>query len=336
MNQPQSMPPAAQLRMLSWGGLITQSLAVVARLGVADELAAGPMDTTALAARVSANPDALYRIMRALASVGVFEEKTPRAFALTPLSELLRDDARPSFRQMAVLNGGDLYRAWGSAFDSATTGTPAFEHAFGMPYYKYQAENPDAQALFTRAMAGGARMRLELLSNVDFTGLREVLDVGGGDGTLMLGLLARKPELEGLVFDHPGVIEAAKANVAKAGLADRCKCVAGSFFEQPLPDADGLILAAVLHNFNDGPATAILRACRKAIRSGGRLLVLDDVVIEDNALQVAKLLDLQMLFVPGGRERTRAEWEALLRSGGFELLSMPADERRGLLQATPL
>lgn len=330
---PQALPPAAQLGRLLVGHMVTQCLAVVARLGVADQLASGPLDRDVLASRVGADPDALYRMMRALASVGIFDETRPRTFAQTPLSELLREDASPSFRYVAMMNGGELFRAWGDAFESARTGKPAFEHVFGMSHFAYLAQNPEAQAVFNKAMSGAARGFVDVLLGVDWSGIRRVVDVGGGDGTLLLGLLARCPSLEGVVFDLPQVVVAAEAKISKSDFAGRLTGSAGSFLADDLPEADAYILARVLHNWNDPEAALILGGCRRSIRAGGCLLILDEIVPEGNAPHHGKLLDLQMLVVVGGRERTQGEWEVLLRGAGFAL---GPDSRSGLLRATPI
>jgi len=330
---PPSAPPAAQLGRLLVGHMLTQCLAVVARLGVADQLASGPMDRESLASRVGADPDALYRMMRALASVGVFDETRPMTFAQTPLSELLREDATPSFRHLAMMNGGELFRAWGDAFESAKTGRPAFEHLFGASHFAYLAQNPEEQTLFNKAMSGAARGFVDVLAGVDWTGIRRVVDVGGGDGTLLLGLLARCPSLEGVVFDLPQVVLAAEAKIAASDVAGRLTCTGGSFLVDDLPEADAYVLARVLHDWNDPEAALILGACRRSIRAGGRLLILDEILPEGNAPHPGKLVDLQMLVVVGGRERTQREWEVLLRGAGFAL---GPDSRSGLLRATPL
>lgn len=330
---PQALPPAAQLSRLLLGHMVTQGLAIVARLGIADELAAGPLDRDVLASRVGADPDALYRILRVLASMGIFDETSPMTFAQTALSELLREDARPSFRHVAILNGGDIFRAWGDAFESARTGKPAFEHAFGMSYNAYLAQHPEEQTRFNKAMSGVARGFVDALAGVDWTGRRRVVDVGGGDGTLLLGLLARCPSLEGVVFDLPQVVVAAQANIARSDLAGRLTCVAGSFLGGDLPEADAYILARVLHNWNDAEALSILRGCRKSIREGGAVFIIDDILPAGNTPHPGKLLDLQMLVIVGGRERTQREWEALLLAAGFTLAP---DSRSGLLRATVL
>lgn len=328
-ESPPKMPPAAQLRQLVWGNMVTQALGIVARLGVADELASGPRDADTIASRVGANPDALYRVMRALASLGVFVETEPRVFAQSPTSELLREDARPSLRHMVIMNGSDLYASWGGAFESVRTGRSVFQLA-GTTHYQHLSAHPDQQERFDKAMAGAARALIaETLLAVDFNGVRRVIDVGGGDGTLMIALLSRFPSLEGGVFDQAHVVEVARANVAKANLSQRCTFAGGSFLEVPPPEADAYLFSRVLHNWDDEQATAILRRCRSVIAPQGRLIILDEVISDGNV--GGKFLDLQMLVVVGGRERTAPEWESLLRAGGFS----PTSIRAGVIEARP-
>lgn len=325
-----------ELRRLLFGHIITHSLSVVAKLGVADVLASGPSAIGPLAARVEANEDALYRFMRALATVGVFVETSPRTFAQTPLSELLCENAQPSFRSLAMLGGGDLAQAWCDVFETAKTGAPAFPRVFGKPHFDYMSENPEALALFTNAMAGSARALREALLTVNWTGTRRVVDVGGGNGSLLLWLLERQPALEGVVFDLPEVVEKARANVLQTGYADRCSCTAGSFLVDAPPPGDTYILSRILHDWDDDKATTILRGCRKSIEPGGRLIILDEVVREDNSPQGAKILDLTMLVILGGRERTLREWESLFAASGFALKANLSTPSGGLLEATPI
>jgi len=318
------------------GYMVTQALSVAAQLSVGDHLARGPLAVDELAKLAGADPDALHRVLRALASVGVFEELADKRFAHTPTSELLRADHKPSLRHLAMLFGGDLYRAWGEALHSVKTGEPAFPKVFGAPHFEYLAAHPDALELFTKAMGGAARGRLEALVDIDWSTAKKVVDVGGGDGTLLLGLLERHPSLEGVLFDLPEVIEDARANVAKASAAARCTCVAGSFLEDVPPDADVYVLARVLHNWDDEAAAKILARCRAAARPGGRVVIIDDVIAEDNSPQQGKLLDLQMLVILGGRERTAAQWSSLLAGAGFRLSHINTEPALGLVEGTAI
>lgn len=321
-------PPIAQMRLLIWSNFITQALGIVARLGVADELSAGPRDVGAIATKVGANPDALHRVMRALAGVGVFAEVEPRVFAHTPLSELLREDGRPSLRHLAIMNGNELYAAWEDAFESVKTGKSVFQLK-GTTHYEHLSKHPEEQERFDKAMAGAARALIGTLVALDFSAVRRVVDVGGGDGTLMIGLLTRFSHLQGGVFDQAQVVEGTRVNVAKAGLADRCTITAGSFLEQAPPEADAYVLSRVLHNWNDEDATAILKRLRSVIAKDGRLFILDEVISAEN--RAGMFLDLQMLVLVGGRERTAPEWEALLAASGFSVTSI----RPGVVEARP-
>lgn len=332
---PETAP--ARLRTLMCGYMVTQSLAVAARLGVADELAAGALGIDDLAKRTGADADALYRVLRALAGLGVFEETAPRTFAQTELSAPLQENARPSLRHLALLFGGEMYQVWASLQESVNTGTPSFARVFGHEHFAYLAKNPASLETFTKAMAGTARGRVDALLAVDWSSTEAVVDLGGGDGTLVLELLAKNPSLRGYVFDLPELAAKAEARIAAAGFGDRCSFRAGSFLGDDPPTADAYVLARVLHNWGDAPAKAILSRIRSAARPGARVLIVDDVLSEGGEFETGKLLDLQMLVVLGGRERTAPEWRALLADAGFEVTALRQEPRQnprwGLVEA---
>lgn len=325
-------PAPARLRTLMCGYMVTQCLAVVARLGIADELAAGAASVEDLAKRTDVDPDALFRVLRALAGLGVFEETSPRVFAQTELSAPLQENARPSMRHLALLFGGDMYQVWGSMFDSVKSGSPSFAKVFGHEHFAYLSKNPASLATFTKAMAGTARGRVDALMEVDWAGTTSVVDVGGGDGTLLLELLAKQPALSGTVFDLPELQASAGQKIASAGLDARCSFRGGSFLGDDPPAADAYVLARVLHNWSDAHARAILARIRSAAKPGARIVIIDDVLAEGGGFETGKLLDLQMLVVLGGRERTAAEWRSLLSGSGFEVTSLRRDPRFGLVE----
>jgi SAM-dependent methyltransferase len=325
--------PPGRLRALLGGYMVTQCLSIVARLGIADHLEAGPVAGPDLAKRTGADPDALARILRAAASVGVFEQTSDQRYAQTELSALLCENARPSLRHLAVLFGSDLYQAWGSAFDAVKTGKPIFEQVFGRPHFAYLAENAQSLETFTKAMAGTARGRVDALLQVDWSTRRRVVDVGGGDGTLLVELLGKNPSLEGVVFDLPEIEASARSKIAEAGVEKRCSFHAGSFLADDPPTADTYILARVLHNWGDDDAKGILSRIRGVAPAGARLVVIDDVLSAGSEFENGKFLDLQMLVILGGRERTADDWRTLLGSEGFEVTDVRRDPRFGLIEA---
>jgi len=309
---------AGRLMELLWGYMTTQLLGTLAELGVADVLASGPLAVDEIAARVGADPDALFRMLRLVASLGVFVESEGRVFGNTSLSELLREDAKPSLRHLAILFGRDVYQAWGAARETAKTGESAAKAVFGTSWFEYLRAHPESQALFNRAMAGGARGRLEGALALPWPEASTVVDIGGGDGTLVLGILAAHPTLHGIVFDLPHVIASTRERVAASPVAERCTCVGGSFFEDPLPAADTFVICKTLHNWNDVNARTILERCRAALKPGGRIVIIDDIIRPPNVPDLGKYRDLQMLVIHGdARERTRSEWTNLLHSAGL-------------------
>lgn len=324
-----SAPPPARLIALLSGYMVTQCLAIVARLGIADELVAGPLSIDELAARTKVDAGALSRVLRAAASLGVFEKAEDGRYAQTPMSALLAESSRPSFRHLAIFFGGDMYKVWASAFESVQTGKPVCEKVLGLEHFAYLAANPAALETFTKAMAGAARGRSEALLEVDWSGARHVVDIGGGDGTLLFEILGRQPALRGTVFDLPELAAAAEKNIVERGLGGRCSYAPGSFLTDRPPAADAYVFARVLHNWNDEAARGILRRVRQSAEPGARVVIVDDVLTEGSEYQNGKFLDLQMLVILGGRERTATEWRALLADAGFEVESTHTNPRWG-------
>lgn len=314
------MPPRVALQQLVHGYRVTQMLSVVAKLGIPDQLEGGPRTAEELAAATGVHPDALYRLLRTLASIGVFEEIAPRRFALTPLADLLRTAHPSSFRSMAAYQGDDAYRAWGDLFYSVMTGAPAFDHVFGAPHFAYMAQHPETSAPFDQAMSEGSRrVAAAVLAAYDFAGGSTVVDVGGGQGVLVAAILAAHHRLRGILFDQPHVVAGAQATLDAADVADRCETVSGDFFAAVPPGADFYVLRHILHDWDDERSVAILRSCADAMPPDSKVLVIEAIVASGNEGPQTKLLDLQMLVMNGGRERTAAEYERLFTSAGLRL-----------------
>ena len=308
--------PESQLWDLLRGSLATRALAIVADLGVPQALAEGPKSTEELAREVGADPDTLRRLLRALASDGVFLEERPGVFRNTEASEQLRHSGWGAF---AHLFGGVFYRAVGGLDAS---GRAAFPELYGTDFWSWLAAHPDERELFDLAMEQGKEQRVERFDRVDWRGDETVVDVGGGNGSLLVGLLRRQPGLRGIVFDLPETVRDENA------LGEGIEFVEGSFFES-VPEGDVYILSTILHDWDDEPATAILRTIHTSAQPDARLLLLEAVVPAGNEPGGAKWLDLLMLALFAGRERDEAQWRSLLEAGGFE----PTSIEDGLIQA---
>ena len=320
-TDPMSDIPANQQldRMIS-GYWISQAIYAAAKLGIADLLNDGLKSVEELASATATNADALYRLLRALASVGVFAETAPRQFALTPLAEPLRSDVPGSKRALALMMGDEQFRAWGEFLYSVQTGQTAFEKVFGQPIFDYLGQHPDKARIFDEAMTGiHGRESSAILDSYDFAGIGLLADIGGGNGSQLAAVLEKHPGMRGLLFDLPHVIERARGRIEAAGLADRCQLVSSSFFESVPSGADAYLMRHIIHDWDDEKSLTILRNCRAAMSPGSRLLVIESVIPPGNEPFGGKLLDLVMLLIPGGKERTEEEYRSLFDQAGFHL-----------------
>lgn len=329
--------PAVRLQLLDvlGGFLRTQALHTVAVLGVADIVGDAPVTVEELAAQVQANPSSLHRVLRLLASSGIFSEAAPGAFVSTPLSDGLRTDTPLSVRHMAMFQGSDTYLAAAQMLQAVQTGQPTAEAVFGMSFFEHLASDPVRDAVFNQAMGGGAGARAAAAVDFDWSGSSVVADIGGGNGSLLIGVLGAHEHLNGVVFDQPHVVAQAQPMIEAARLTERCATVGGDFFTDALPAADVYVLAQILHDWDDAQALTILRNCRRSIAHGGRLLLLEQVMPDGDTPSYAKLLDLIMLVLLGGKERTESEWRVLLHAGGFELLEITPRPATNLIEAAP-
>jgi hypothetical protein len=221
---------------------------------------------------------------------------------------------------MAAMRGGLQYRAWGELLYSVQTGRAAFEKVYGRPLFDYFSEHPEAGQLFDQAMTGVHGRETEaMLEAYDFTGVNTLADIGGGNGSVLAAVLRRYTAMRGVLFDLPGVVERARANIEAAGLGGRCRVVAGNFFEAVPPGADAYLLRHIIHDWDDDRSLTILRHCRGATGQGGKLLVVEGVVPPGNEPSASKFFDLAMMVLPGGMERTEEEYRRLLEAAGFRL-----------------
>ncbi len=309
-----------QLDQMITGYWTSQAIYAAAKLGIADLLKEGSKNTEQLAEESGTNSDALYRLMRALASVGIFVENEQKEFSLTPLAELLRSDAKGSKRALSMMTGDEQFQAWSEIIYSIQTGNTAFGKVFEKPLFDYLGENPEKAGIFDAAMTGiHGRETGSILDAYDFSGIKVLADIGGGNGSNMIGFLQKYTEMKGILFDLSHVIERAQPNIENAGLEDRCQLASGDFFESIPKEADAYLMRHIIHDWDDEKSLAILRNCHAAMPKNGKLLIIESVIPSGNEPFGGKFLDLVMMLIPGGKERTEVEYRTLFEEAGFEL-----------------
>jgi DNA-binding Lrp family transcriptional regulator len=316
-------PPHARVLDMITGYWISCGIHVAARLRIADLLANGPRPVADLAAAAGANAPTLYRLLRMLASRGVFREGSGLEFENTSLSEVLRSDVPGSMHGFAVMMV-DEYNldAYKELLGSVRTGETAFHKVFGMRAFEWLASHPEQAREFGQAMTSLSGMENPAVAEaLDVTGIGRIVDVGGGHGSLLAAILKRNPELKGTIYDRPEVVANGRqeAYVTEKGVADRCDLVAGNFFDSVRSGADACIMKYILHDWEDELCVRLLSNCRKAMGAGGKVFVVDNVIPPGNDPHWGKLLDINMLVLAGGRERTREEFEKIFGAAGFRL-----------------
>jgi hypothetical protein len=321
------------------GFWISRSVYVIGKLGIPDLLQTGPKTAEELAAATKTDAPSLFRILRALVSVGVLNSAEGGRFAQTPLSETLVTDAPGSLRWFAVSElGQEHYPAWGNLMHSVKTGEIAFDNFFGVDIWKYFQQNPEDAAVFNNSMSNvTAAVNDAITSLYDFSQFGKIVDVGGGHGGLITAILQKNPEVKGILFDAPQVIEGAQSKIEAAGLADRVETVAGDFFKSVPEGGDAYIMKWIIHDWDDEKSNTILRNCRNQMKANGKLILVDCVVPETDEPHFSKFIDLNMLVMTGGKERTEREFAQLLADAGLKLVRViPTDQPFGIIEAEPL
>ncbi len=320
--QPPTLPLHTQLLQMASGYWLSQCIYVAAKLAIADHLKAGEQPCHELARLTETDETALYRILRALASVGIFQETVPQTFALTPLAAFLQSDHPRSMRGTVVMLGEpEHYEAWSNILHSVKTGEPAFDHRYGQGVFEYFGSHPEAAAIFEEAMNSFSKNEEpEILAHYDFSAFSSIVDVGGGYGELLGSILAKYPQLQGILFDEDYVVDNAAPTLNRHGVGDRCQRIGGSFFRTVPAGGDAYLLKHIIHDWGDEPAIAILKNCRAVLPDDGKILICEAVVPEGNQPSGAKMLDINMLVMcPGGKERTAVEFETLLVAADLKL-----------------
>lgn len=313
-------PTMAVLQVLSgfWGA---RAVYIAAKLGLADLVQDGPKTAAELAVLTGTHAPSLYRVLRALASIGWFEEDAAGRFGPTAVTIALQTGRPGSLRHLAMTElGEEHYPAWGDLLQSVRTGELAFNHVFGMPNWEFWAAHPENAHIFNQAMSEMTGvLEPAVLDALDLSGLDRIVDIGGGRGTLMASILRAYPNASGIVLDLPHVIEQGAQHIQGQGLSGRCELVAGDFFATVPEGGDAYILKWVIHDWDDARSVTILRNCHRAMSPNGRVFVIEAVIPPGNEPFFHKFMDLNMLVMTGGRERTESEYRALFEAGGFHL-----------------
>ena len=316
-----SVPPHVQVIQMGTACWVSQLISTAASIGLADHLADGPRSAVELAGTTGSNPRALHRFMRTLASFGILTQGEGDKFSLTPLGEALKSDAPGSARSTILTMAGPwMWKAWGEFQYSLETGKTAMEKVFGMPIFDYLAQNPHEAAQFSEAMIGihGAEPPA-VAEACDFSAFGSIVDVGGATGNMLAHILARHPQPKGILFDRPHVVTEAPALLRARGVDRRVSIQQGDFFETVPAGGDAYILSHIIHDWNEGQCLTILGNCRKAMKPGAKLLIVEFVLPEGNTPHFGKLADMVMLAIPGGEERTAAEYGTLLAAAGLKM-----------------
>jgi hypothetical protein len=313
------LPPPIALLQLITGRWVSQTIGVAAELGFADEIESGPKTAAEIASAKDLHAPSVYRVLRALASIGIFAEQDGR-FMQTPLSDALRSDVPYSMRGLArMVNMNSAIDAWNAVEHCVRTGGSGFEHAHGMQAFAYFDQHPADREMFANGMSSlTAQVGTAVAQAYDFSSMKMLADIGGSHGMVLALVLAKYPELRGTLFDRPGVVADAKPVLDMHGVAGRVACIGGDFFESVPTGADAYLMKHILHDWNDLDAGRILATIHRAAAPGSKLLIVEAIVEEGNTPQFAKFLDIEvMAMTPGGHERTLEQWQTLLQASGY-------------------
>ena len=316
-QQPQ-MPPQAIFAQMTMSFIVSQAISVAAKLYIADYLKDGAKSVAELAALTETHEPSLYRLLRGLASAGIFQKQADGRFSNSPLSEILRSDHPESFRAAAhMICDREHWNAHGNMMQSVKTGEIAFEYTFGMPVFPYYAQNPEPAKVFDNAMTSfSISIANAVAATYDFSEAQTIADIGGGHGLLLETVLKAAPQAKGILFDQPQVI-------AGANVSERVETVSGDFFAEIPVEADIYLMKFIIHDWNDEQSVTILQNLAKSAKPGAKVLLVESVVEEDdNAPSMSKVMDLNMLVMTGGKERTANEYAGLFEKTGFRLTNV--------------
>jgi hypothetical protein len=337
-NRKDTTPPEALIQIITspW---VSQAIYAVAKLGIADLLKDASKSSEQLAKATNTHERSLYRLLRALASVGIFAEIEGSRFELTPLAVYLQTGVPNSVRAFAIMFGEEWHwQPWLNVLHSIQTGKTAFEHVYGMKLFQYLEKNPVNAQIFNEAMTSTtATLGASIASDYDFCDLSKIVEVGGGHGGLIVSILKEYPNLQGILFDLPHVVSDAEHFIEVEGLTQRCQIVGGNFFESVPSGGNAYILKQIIHDWDDAQAIAILKNCRRAMVEKGKVLLIETVIPLINEPSFSKFVDLEMLVGSGGCEPTEAEYRALFKAAGFQLTRViPTGSSLNVIEGVPI
>jgi hypothetical protein len=319
------------------GAHIAGAIACLAQMEIPDLVQAGPKSAEELAKQIGAQPQTLYRLMRATASVGVLSEGPDGKFSETPMSAVLRSNGNPSLRAFAIIGGREWHgRGWSQLEYCVRTGKQALDKIYGTPIFEYFRQNAEEGQIFNEAMTALSTVAGPAVAGAySFEGIHSIVDVGGGHGLLLATILKRNPGMKGILYDVPHVVEGAKDGPLKL-LMERCTMASGDMFSSVPAGADAYIMKHIIHDWPDDLCVKILKACRKGVNAGGKLLVVDHVIQAGNDFAPGKFLDLQMLIFPGGCERTEKQFRDLFAAAGWRLTRiLPTAAAESIVEGVP-
>jgi hypothetical protein len=334
---PQNPPAHVRMLQLLNGAHVAGAVACLAQLNIADLVDAAPKSADELAGQIGADPQALYRLMRAAASVGVLCEGPDGKFSQTPMSSVLRSNATPSLRAFATMTGRDWHgRGWSHLEYCVRTGKQALDHIYGTHVFEYLKQNPAEGQIFNDAMTELSMIDGPAVADAyNFEGVRSIVDIAGGHGFLLATILERNPNLRGTLYEVPHVLEGAATGPLKP-VMDRCTLASGDMFSAVPASADAYIMKHIIHDWPDDLCIQLLKVCRKGVNPGGKLLVVDAVIQPGNDFSSDKFLDLQMLIFPSGCERTEKQFHNLFAASGWQLSRiLPAASSVSIVEGVP-
>lgn len=339
MSKNKTRPSWEIVRDIANGYYMSRILYVATKLSLADLIADGTTCVESLAEATQTHPNSLYRLLRALSNEGIFQEEENRRFTLNPLSECLRAEAKISLKSNIIFRGEPwFWNAWGNLMHSVKTGNAAFPVSNGLGFFEFCDQNPDALKVFQAAMLEGTDTASELIVDLyDFSSFETIMDVGGGFGGLISKILTKHHNAKGVLFDLPSVLESSVIYLKEAGILDRCETVAGNFFESIPSGADCYVLKSVLHDWPAKETEQILTNCRKAMKKGAKIVLIEHIVPDRHTSHWSKIGDINTWVISGGRELTAQEYNILLEKTGFKLTNIiEPPSGRYVIEAIPV